>query len=443
MKRQGCTRNCPLPTAHCPLQDRIPPVMKRLLVGVTGLVLAGLATVLGQAPRPAESFDAVYGRLKQGATYQSQPAGVSQMPTTLNGVLLDNTLIVPDGYRPDRKYPLRVQLHGGVGRPAPRAGQQPQQGGRGALTANRIPSDEPTLVLQPRAYADIEWWRGNQVDNILNLVDAVKRKYNVDENRVYLTGISDGGTGVYFFAMRQTTAFAACMPLNGHPLVLANPSVGADQQLYATNAVNCPMYAVNGGMDPLYPADSVTPFIRMYRNAGATVEYHIHPEAGHNTNWWPEERPLYERWLAAHPRTPHPASLTWETDRPDRYNRVSWLKIDGLAKRTSDVSLLDLNSIETGNGGRQPVFLRQRPSGRVDITREGNTFAARTRGVQQFTLLLSPDVVDFSKPVIVTVNGREVFSGAVKKDVATLMKWAARDNDRTMLYGAELPIIVP
>ena len=47
------------------------------------------------------------------------------------------------------------------------------------------------------------------------------------------------------------------------------------------------------------------------------------------------------------------------------------------------------------------------------------------------------------KPVIVTVNGREVFSGAVKKDVATLMKWAARDNDRTMLYGAELPIIVP
>jgi len=35
----------------------------------------------------------------------------------------------------------------------------------------------------------------------------------------------------------------------------------------------------------------------------------------------------------------------------------------------------------------------------VDVTRSGNTFEARTRGVVQFTLLLSPEVVDFSKPV--------------------------------------------
>jgi hypothetical protein len=31
----------------------------------------------------------------------------------------------------------------------------------------------------------------------------------------------------------------------------------------------------------------------------------------------------------------------------------------------------------------------------------------------------------------------------VAKDTATLLKWAARDNDRTMLYGAELSIAVP
>jgi hypothetical protein len=44
---------------------------------------------------------------------------------------------------------------------------------------------------------------------------------------------------------------------------------------------------------------------------------------------------------------------------------------------------------------------------------------------------------------VVTVNGRQVHNASVKKDVATLMRWAARDNDRTALYGAELKISVP
>jgi hypothetical protein len=41
------------------------------------------------------------------------------------------------------------------------------------------------------------------------------------------------------------------------------------------------------------------------------------------------------------------------------------------------------------------------------------------------------------------VNGKRAFQGAVKKDVGTLLRWAARDNDRTMLYGAEIRIATP
>jgi len=86
---------------------------------------------------------------------------------------------------------------------------------------------------------------------------------------------------------------------------------------------------------------------------------------------------------------------------------------------------------------------RQVSSGRVDVERRGNAFHATTRGVSDFTLLVSPDVIDFAKPVQMTVNGAQVFSGLVKKDLPTLLKWAARDNDRTALYGAELHIAVP
>ncbi len=60
-----------------------------------------------------------------------------------------------------------------------------------------------------------------------------------------------------------------------------------------------------------------------------------------------------------------------------------------------------------------------------------------------YRLLLSPDAIDFAKPVVVTLNGKPAFSGAVTKDVGALLRWSARDNDRTMLYGAELNVVVP
>ena len=403
------------------------------LVGAAALV----AAVRAQAPPAADAFDAAFARLRSGRPYTSQPTGRVALTSTVAGISLDNVLEVPADYAPDRKWPLRVDLHGGVGRPAPRDGQS---GGR--PLADRIPASFDELVLHPRAYAEAMWWTAAQVDNITRLVERVKRQYNVDESRVYITGISDGGTGVYFFAMRAATPWAACMPLNGHPLVLANPDSGADGELFSTNLADCPVQAVNGGQDPLYPAASVQPLIDMFTKGGIPIVWHVYPEAKHEVSWWPQERAKYESFLDAHRRAANPDTITWETERTDRYNRFRWLVIDKLGKRSSDVALPDVNLFDV-NGSRQPLFSRDGRSGRADVTRHGNTFDARTRGVQEFTLLLSPDVVDFAQPITVVVNGRTAFEGGVKKDAAVLQKWADRDDDRTMLYGAELKIAVP
>jgi predicted peptidase len=63
-----------------------------------------------------------------------------------------------------------------------------------------VPGDEPArplanriaggaeFVLHPRAWAQSEWWTWGQVQNIAALVDRVKRRYNIDESRIYLTG---------------------------------------------------------------------------------------------------------------------------------------------------------------------------------------------------------------------------------------------------------------
>ena len=87
-----------------------------------------------------------------------------------------------------------------------------------------------------------------------------------------------------------------------------------------------------------------------------------------------------------------------------------------------------------------PIFPRTHVSGRVDLVRDGNTVRASTRGVSEFTLLASPDMFDLMQPITVVANGRSVFNGRVQKSVETLIKWAARDNDRTMLFGAEIHV---
>ena len=89
---------------------------------------------------------------------------------------------------------------------------------------------------------------------------------------------------------------------------------------------------------------------------------------------------------------------------------------------------------------RTPAFTHSRPSGRVDLVRAGNTITATTRRVVAFTLLLSPDQFDLSQPITVVADGKTVFAGTVKPSLQTLLKWAAKDNDRTMLFAAELPI---
>ena len=75
---------------------------------------------------------------------------------------------------------------------------------------------------------------------------------------------------------------------------------------------------------------------------------------------------------------------------------------------------------------------------------EGDNVNLRTSQtiVEKTQFLLSPEEFDFEKNVKVVVNGRVTFDGRVEKSVATLLKWAAKDNDRTMLFGAEIKIEV-
>jgi poly(3-hydroxybutyrate) depolymerase len=407
--------------------------VQRHIVAAVAVIAA--TTIAGS--RAATDFDEAWQRLKEGHTYAKARTGLQNVTLTNGGLMFPNQIEVPDDYDPARRWPVRVQLHGGIGRPEPQEGGG--RGGRGG-GGNRI-RGENAIYVYPAGWAAAPWWSVGQVNNILSLVDWVKRRYNVDESHIYLTGISDGGTGVFYLLMREPTIWSAGVPLISNMKVLDN--AGAEGTLFAGNLVNRPLLAINNAFDPLYPVALVAPYMDMLERGSVPVTFRPQAEGGHDVSFWPTERATFEKFVESHARDPHPPLLTWETERTDRANRIHWLVIDELGTASSDTPLPDLNAFLDRSGRMQPMYGRRGKSGRVDVRRLGNTFESRSRGVRAFTLLLSPDVVDFSQPVIVTANGREVFKGELKKDVGVLQKWANRDNDRTMLYAAEVKVRVP
>jgi predicted esterase len=370
-------------------------------------------------------FETAYARLKKGRAYGDEKRGEYSLRwKSKSGPFFNNIVEVPSDYDPAKPMQLRVQLHGGVGRPSPNP-----QPGQPARAGNRI-EGEKQIYLHPSGWAAAQWWDEEQIDNILRAVDALKRKYNIDESRIYITGISDGGTGVYYVALKEPNPWSSYLPLNGSIAVIRAPQNGADGEMYGNNLITAPLYIVNGELDNLYPVDQVEPHIKWFQSIGVPLVFRPQPGAGHNTAWWPTEREPYEKFVREHARIAHPATLSWETERTDKFNRNRWLVINELRRDESrETELKD-----------RGFFQHTKLSGRVDVTRTGNAFEAKVRDVAAFTLLLSPDAIDFSRPVTVTVNGKPAFSGLVKKDLATLLRWAARDNDRTALYGAELRI---
>jgi hypothetical protein len=328
-----------------------------------------------------------------------------------------------------------VQLHGGV---SERRDNRPRR----EAEVERLAGAEQIYVT-PYAWRATPWWSEGQLLNLRAILDALKRRYNVDENRVVLTGFSDGGTGAYYVAMRDTTPFASFLPLNGALLVLGNEGLALNERVFPNNLRNKPLFVVNGGKDSVYPTSMVEPTLEHMKKNGVAIDYHPQPTARHDTAWWPSLRDTFEQFVTEHPRDPLPDKLTWEIAEGETRDRAHWLVIDELgAQREDERRPPNVNRFNPGAASVEqwPLFVYQPPAGRVDLERTGNTIEARSEGVSGFTLLLSPDEFDFTQPIKLVVNERVVFDNTLQASVETLLKWAALDHDRTMLFGAELHV---
>lgn len=292
--------------------------------------------LLSRIQAAAPNWQEVAGRIEQVefATSSTDTLVLSET-TCIDGVVRPWVLYIPPDYDPTRPTPLWVVLHGGVGRSE--IFDDPLQ--VASEHEFLVPAGKfGWLVLFPFGQTGATWWDKVGMTNIADLLHRVKREYNVDDDRVWMGGFSDGASASFGYAMLQPTDYAAFIALNGH---IGVDNLDGNLSTYAPNLANRPVYAVTTDQDGLYPTAMMRPTIELALEAGANLLYRTHPGA-HEFTYANEELPLLADFLMRHPRDPFGSRLVWET-ASSRFGRCDWFSIDKITSERASSWYHDYN----------------------------------------------------------------------------------------------------
>ncbi len=164
--------------------------------------------------------------------------------------------------------------------------------------------DFPALVVIPQAPEDSEWTT-DAGPIALAALDAAMREFDVDPQRVYLTGLSMGGYGSYELALQQPRRFAAVVPVCGgltvdwtdaRPQMQAHSVAGATDPFAAAaeKLKDTPIWIFHGAKDDAVPPAQSRRMYAALLAAGGNVKYTEFPEANHNS--WDPAYATAELW---------------------------------------------------------------------------------------------------------------------------------------------------
>lgn len=114
----------------------------------------------------------------------------------------------------------------------------------------------------------IHWTNRYNEDKIIRLVTMAKRFWNIDTNKIIITGYSNGGIGSWFFADKHPELFNAAIPIAG---------------IYdLQNKIKIPMYVIHGAKDELFKVQKVASIVKFAINKESDITFVINPEFSHN-----------------------------------------------------------------------------------------------------------------------------------------------------------------
>ncbi len=181
--------------------------------------------------------------------------------------LADYSLYVPEGYSPDRQWPLIVGLHGAYGR-----------GDHFIWSWLRPAKSRGYMLMAPKSL-DVTWsilQPECDARSVAEMLDEVCAEYAVDRSRVYLSGLSDGGTYTYLLGLTRPELFAGIAPIAGdfHGMM--------DDMLRRKQGIGLPIHIVHGALDHIFPVETIRSGHALLNRLGYDARYEELPDWGHS-----------------------------------------------------------------------------------------------------------------------------------------------------------------
>lgn len=191
---------------------------------------------------------------------------------------------LPSGYATTgRGWPVLLFLHG-VGQ----RGNDLQ-----AVKEHGIPrllkegQEFPFIVVSPQTQRS-----GWKSEPLLRLLDQIEKRYNVDSSRIYATGLSMGGYGVWRLAAAAPDRLSAIAPV-----------CGGGEPSSAESMKDLPVWVFHGAKDDIVPLSESEEMVAALKAAGAEVRFTIYPDADHNCWDLAYANPELYTWMLQHSRT--------------------------------------------------------------------------------------------------------------------------------------------
>lgn len=193
-------------------------------------------------------------------------------------------LYVPDGYDPNRdeKYPIVMFLHGGGERGSDNEAQLSANIGATIWATDAVQKQQQMFVLAPQARdeGDDSGFGLTRVNDEINLenvftlsddaksakniLDNVIAEYNIDTDRIYGTGVSQGGYGIWNLDLEYPDLFAAIVPI----------AAGGDPNSPNLDGiVNQPIWTFQAKADPTIPIDYSANIVNALKQKGSSIKY--------------------------------------------------------------------------------------------------------------------------------------------------------------------------
>ncbi|MDO8303517.1 MAG: prolyl oligopeptidase family serine peptidase [Sedimentisphaerales bacterium] len=217
--------------------------------------------------------------LSKGEVAVKQKAGEIKAAVTCKYLLY-----LPEGYgQKGKKWPLMMFLHG--------AGERGNN--LDLLKVTGIPKmiedgkKFDFIIVSPQC-PQRQWWPG-KAEVLIALLDEIESKYEVDKDRVYLTGLSMGGFGSWTLGCGYPERFAAIAPICGGCETWLVPQIK-----------DVPLWVFHGAKDNVVPLARSQEVVDVVNAAGGNAKLTIYPEAGHDAWTQTYENPALYEWFLSH-----------------------------------------------------------------------------------------------------------------------------------------------